>query len=100
MSFLLNNPVTLMCHQILLCLFFYYRPSIADQVHVGYFSQDRSSQTDVSEIAQLKEMTEVLQKLVRVGAELFIRGFEKYKFGRGSVTCTKYYRPFYGFSNF
>ena len=45
-------------------------------------------------------MTEVLQKLVRVGAELFNRGFEKYKFGRGSVTCTKYYRPFYGFSNF
>ncbi|KAM7441427.1 hypothetical protein ABFA07_009515 [Porites harrisoni] len=42
-----------------------YRPSIADQVHIGYFSQDRSSQTEVSEIAQLKEMTEVLQNLVR-----------------------------------
>ncbi|XP_078378702.1 uncharacterized protein LOC144661746 isoform X3 [Oculina patagonica] len=42
-----------------------YRPSIADQVRVGYFSQDRSSQTEVSEIAQLKEMTEVLQNLVR-----------------------------------
>ncbi|KAJ7346448.1 hypothetical protein OS493_040260, partial [Desmophyllum pertusum] len=40
-------------------------PSIADQVRVGYFSQDRSSQTEVSEIAQLKEMTEVLQNLVR-----------------------------------
>lgn len=33
---------------------------------MGYFSQDRSSQTEVSEIAQLKEMTEVLQNLVRV----------------------------------
>lgn len=42
-----------------------YRPSIADQVHIGYFSQDRSSQTEVSEVAQLKEMTEVLQNLVR-----------------------------------
>lgn len=42
-----------------------YRPSIADQVHIGYFGQDRSSQTEVSEIAQLKEMTEVLQNLVR-----------------------------------
>ena len=47
-------------------LFDFYRPSIADQVHIGYFSQDRSSQTEVSEIAQLKEMTEVLQNLVRV----------------------------------
>ena len=44
------------------------RPSIADQVRVGYFSQDRSAQTEVSEIAQLKEMTEVLQNLVRVSA--------------------------------
>jgi len=44
------------------------RPSIADQVRIGYFSQDRSSQTEVSEIAQLKEMTEVLQNLVRVSA--------------------------------
>ena len=47
-------------------LLYCYRPSIADQVHIGYFSQDRSSQTEVSEIAQLKEMTEVLQNLVRV----------------------------------
>ena len=47
-------------------LFDFYRPSIADQVHIGYFSQDRSSQTEVSEVAQLKEMTEVLQNLVRV----------------------------------
>ena len=51
---------------LIYCLFFLYRPSIADQVHVGYFSQDRSSQTEVSEIAQLKEMIEVLQNLVRV----------------------------------
>ena len=48
------------------CLFYLCRPSLADQVRVGYFSQDRSSQTDVSEIAQLKEMTVVLQNLVGV----------------------------------
>ncbi|XP_068715635.1 uncharacterized protein C10orf67, mitochondrial-like isoform X3 [Montipora foliosa] len=41
-----------------------YRPSLADQVRVGFFSQDRSAQTNISEIAQLKEMTEVLQNLV------------------------------------
>ncbi|XP_074624164.1 uncharacterized protein LOC141882136 isoform X3 [Acropora palmata] len=41
-----------------------YRPSLADQIRVGYFSQDRSAQTNVSEIIQLKEMTEVLQNLV------------------------------------
>ena len=54
--------------------FDFYRPSIADQVHIGYFSQDRSSQTEVSEIAQLKEMTEVLQNLVRVRFKCKIAG--------------------------
>ncbi|XP_074624174.1 uncharacterized protein LOC141882142 isoform X2 [Acropora palmata] len=41
-----------------------YRPSLADKIRVGCFSQDRSAQTNVSEIIQLKEMTEVLQNLV------------------------------------
>ncbi|XP_077978479.1 uncharacterized protein LOC144433942 isoform X1 [Glandiceps talaboti] len=39
------------------------RPSIADQQKVGFFSQDRASQTEQSEIVTLKEMTHVLQTL-------------------------------------
>ncbi|XP_070566586.1 uncharacterized protein C10orf67, mitochondrial-like isoform X2 [Ptychodera flava] len=41
-----------------------FRPSIADQQKVGFFSQDRASQTEVSEIVSLKEMTEVLNALI------------------------------------
>ncbi|XP_032228792.2 uncharacterized protein C10orf67, mitochondrial isoform X5 [Nematostella vectensis] len=41
-----------------------YRPSIADQVRVGFFSQDRASQTVVSEVLQLRDMTNVLRQLV------------------------------------
>lgn len=50
-----------------LVVYFYCRPSLADQIRVGCFSQDRSAQTNVSEIIQLKEVTEVLQNLVSVG---------------------------------
>nr|XP_006825568.1 PREDICTED: calponin homology domain-containing protein DDB_G0272472-like [Saccoglossus kowalevskii] len=41
----------------------YYRPSIADQQKVGFFSQDRATQTTHSEIVDLKEMTDILIKL-------------------------------------
>eukprot|EP00058_Branchiostoma_floridae_P001401 XP_002586889.1 hypothetical protein BRAFLDRAFT_129914 [Branchiostoma floridae] len=40
-------------------------PSIADQMRVGFFSQDRSCQTEHSEIVGLKRMTEVLNNLVQ-----------------------------------
>ncbi|XP_031561081.1 uncharacterized protein C10orf67, mitochondrial-like isoform X2 [Actinia tenebrosa] len=41
-----------------------YRPSIADKVRIGFFSQDRCSQTESSEILPMKEMQEVMAKLV------------------------------------
>ncbi|KAK3747008.1 hypothetical protein QZH41_011965, partial [Actinostola sp. cb2023] len=41
-----------------------YRPSLADQVRIGYFSQDRASQTDSSEILPMQLMTNVMQQLV------------------------------------
>lgn len=49
---------------VLSCLF--SRPDLADQHKVGFFGQDRSSQTDLTEIVDLKEMTEVLQILLQV----------------------------------
>ena len=45
---------------------FICRPDLADQHKVGFFSLDRPSQTDVTEIVDLKEMTEVLQILLQV----------------------------------
>ena len=42
------------------------RPDLADQHKVGFFGLDRTSQTDVTEIVDLKEMTEVLQILLQV----------------------------------
>lgn len=43
-----------------------YRPNIADQHKVGFFTLDRCSQTEVTEVVDLKEMTEVLQILLQV----------------------------------
>ena len=43
-----------------------YRPSIADKVRIGFFSQDRYSQTETTEILPMKEMQEVMGKLVTV----------------------------------
>ncbi|XP_056007709.1 uncharacterized protein C10orf67, mitochondrial-like isoform X6 [Ostrea edulis] len=42
-----------------------FRPNIADQHKVGFFTLDRCSQTEVSEVVDLKEMTEVLQILLQ-----------------------------------
>ena len=41
---------------------------------IGFFSLDRSTQTDVTEVVDLKEMTEVLQILLQViyFASLFV----------------------------
>ncbi|XP_071959250.1 uncharacterized protein [Antedon mediterranea] len=46
------------------------RPSIADQQKVGFFRQDRATQTSDSEIVALKEMTSVIQQLVEDAGSL------------------------------
>ncbi|XP_072021834.1 uncharacterized protein [Amphiura filiformis] len=46
------------------------KPSIADQQKVGFFSQDRATQTIESEIVNLKEMTDVLQTLLKESKSL------------------------------
>ncbi|XP_052248307.1 uncharacterized protein C10orf67, mitochondrial-like isoform X5 [Dreissena polymorpha] len=45
-------------------------PDLADQHKVGFFGLDRASQTDVTEVLDLKEMTEVLQILLKDVDEL------------------------------
>ncbi|KAL8615739.1 hypothetical protein ACOMHN_007492 [Nucella lapillus] len=47
-----------------------FRPTLADVQKIGFFSLDRSAQTDVTEIVDLKEMTEVLQILLQDVAKL------------------------------
>ena len=42
------------------------RPSLADQLKIGFFSLDRATQTQASEIIDLKEMTQVIQQLLKV----------------------------------
>ena len=44
----------------------FFRPNIADHHKVGFFTLDRCSQTDVTEVVDLKSMTEVLQVLLQV----------------------------------
>lgn len=41
------------------------KPSLADQHKVGFFTLDRCSQTDVTEVVDLKEMTEIIQILLQ-----------------------------------
>ena len=43
-----------------------YRPTMADDLKVGFFSLDRATQTEESEIIDLKEMTEIIQQLLKV----------------------------------
>ncbi|KAL5007260.1 hypothetical protein ScPMuIL_016066 [Solemya velum] len=43
----------------------FFRPTLADQHKIGFFSQDRTSQTELTEVVELKEMTEVLQILLK-----------------------------------
>ncbi|GFO34239.1 golgin subfamily a member 6-like protein 22 isoform x3 [Plakobranchus ocellatus] len=47
-----------------------FRPALADSAKIGFFSLDRASQTEVTEIVDLKEMTEVLQILLQDVANL------------------------------
>ncbi|XP_076464136.1 uncharacterized protein LOC143296192 isoform X3 [Babylonia areolata] len=47
-----------------------FRPTLADVQKIGFFSLDRCAQTDVTEIVDLKEMTEVLQILLQDVANL------------------------------
>lgn len=42
-----------------------YEPSISDQLHAGYCNMDRACQTTVSEIIDLKKMSEALSVLVQ-----------------------------------
>ncbi|KAM4705176.1 uncharacterized protein C10orf67 homolog, mitochondrial [Rhinophrynus dorsalis] len=41
------------------------RPSISDQLRVGFYESDHASQTDLSEVLELKELTAVMQSLVK-----------------------------------
>ncbi|XP_064614662.1 uncharacterized protein LOC135478317 [Liolophura sinensis] len=41
-----------------------FRPALADKHKVGFFSQDRTSQTDVTEVIDLKQMTKVLKNVL------------------------------------
>jgi len=43
-----------------------FRPALADEVKVGFFNLDRACQTQQTDIIQLKEMTNVLQVLIKV----------------------------------
>ena len=56
----------------IITIYICFRPSIADQQKVGFFSQDRATQTAESEIVNLKEMTDVIQTLLKVGILRFI----------------------------
>ncbi|XP_067649451.1 uncharacterized protein C10orf67, mitochondrial-like isoform X2 [Haliotis asinina] len=47
-----------------------FRPALADQQKIGFFSLDRASQTEITEVVDLKEMTEVLQILLQDVAAL------------------------------
>lgn len=42
------------------------RPSISDQIRVGFFSTDRCTQTNETEIIVLKTATENLQSMAKV----------------------------------
>ena len=42
------------------------RPTLADDLKVGFFSLDRTTQTEESEIVHLKQMTDVVQQLLQV----------------------------------
>ena len=44
----------------------YRAPSLADQRHVGFFVTDSSSQTDQSDIVDVKRVTHVIETLVQV----------------------------------
>ena len=41
-------------------------PSISDKTRAGYFSQDCASQTEKSDVVNLKEVTHMVQILVKV----------------------------------
>ena len=43
----------------------FFQPSISDEIHVGYCNKDYASQTDVTEILELKKVSEWLFVLVR-----------------------------------
>jgi len=47
------------------------RPSISDQIKVGFYSSDRASQTDQTDILVLKNATEQLQFLSKVSRTYF-----------------------------
>lgn len=55
-------------------MFYYFRPSLADQHKVGFFTLDRCSQTEVTEVVELKDMTEVLQLLLKASFVYFFWG--------------------------
>ncbi|KAH9520199.1 hypothetical protein Btru_060252 [Bulinus truncatus] len=47
-----------------------FQPTLSDQAKIGFFSLDRACQTEVTEIIDLKDMTQVLQTLLKDSANL------------------------------
>ena len=45
---------------------FFYRPSIADDQKIGFFRLDRSTQTEVSQIVEIKELSDNVHQLLEV----------------------------------
>ena len=43
-----------------------FRPSLAEEQKIGFFSQDRCTQTEETEVIDLKEMTEIIEQLLEV----------------------------------
>lgn len=51
----------------------FFRPTLADEQKIGFFSLDRTTQTEESEIIELKDMTNVIQQLLDVSQYLLIK---------------------------
>ncbi len=61
----LYGPVCISCLMLLL-LYFAVRPTLADKQKIGFFSLDRSTQTEVSEIVDVKDLTQLTLQLIQV----------------------------------
>lgn len=47
-----------------------FRPNVADEQKIGFFSLDRATQTEDSEILDLKQMTDIIRTLTEVQRQL------------------------------
>ncbi|XP_038611875.1 uncharacterized protein C10orf67 homolog, mitochondrial [Tachyglossus aculeatus] len=61
------------------------RVSISDEIQVGFFNTDHSTQTDISEVKELKEMTRTTQTMLKITKSLqhdfiFLKSFLQTEF--------------------